>query len=53
MREALTLRPALLCDEPRKTLTAVTAALMLRLLPAAVFDRLLRRVKPGLAGGLA
>lgn len=53
MREALTLHPALLRDEPRKTLTTVAAALMLKLLPAVVFDRLLRRLKPGLAGGLS
>lgn len=53
MREALALHPALLWVEPRKTLTTLGAAVMLRLLPEAAFSRLLRRVKPGLAGGAA
>lgn len=53
MREALMLHPALLAVEPRKTLTTLGAALMLRFLPTAMFSHLLRRLKPGLAGGPA
>ncbi|RVT96748.1 glycosyltransferase [Rhodovarius crocodyli] len=51
--EAVTLQPALLVTEPRKTLTTLGAALALRVLSPYRFERLLRRVKPGLAGDVS
>jgi glycosyltransferase involved in cell wall biosynthesis len=51
--QAIVTQPGLLVSEPGKTLTTLAAALMLRILPRTLFDKLLHRVKPGLAGGVA
>jgi glycosyltransferase involved in cell wall biosynthesis len=53
MREAIGSWPRLVIEEPGKTLTTLAAVLAMQGLPAATFDRLLRRVKPGLVGGAA
>ncbi len=54
MRQALASWPQLLLAEPGKTLVTLAAVLSLAGLPAGLFERVLRRVKPGMAlGGVA
>lgn len=51
MLQAVRLHPALIAEEPTRTLTTIAAAMVQRLLPASSFDRLVSRAQ-GLAAGM-
>ena len=51
--EAIRLRPALLIEDPIKTMTTLVACAAMRYLPAATFSRLLGFANPTLAQGAA